>query len=145
MRAVVQRVSQASVASNGKETGAINKGYFVLLGVREDDTEEKAKQMAFKLTNLRVMADDQGKINKTLKDTSGSLLLVSQFTLYADTKNGNRPSFIKAAEPKLAKKLYNTVLAELTSAGIKVEKGSFGNHMTIVAGLDGPVTIILEI
>ncbi len=144
MRVVIQRVSKASVSVKGKAVGNINAGYFILLGVKEGDTEEDAKILAEKTSKLRVMSDNNGKMNLSLSDINASVLAVSQFTLYADTKKGNRPSFIKAAEPKKAQRLYEYFIERLMRNNIKVETGRFGEYMTIDVILDGPVTIIIE-
>jgi len=140
----VQRVDQAEVKNEGKIVGKIKRGFFVLLGVSKGDKEEDALFLAEKLAKLRVMSDEKGKINLAVKDVEGKVLVVSQFTLYADTKGGNRPSFIKAAEPELALKLYNLFIEKLKNLGIEVETGKFGSYMKISLELDGPVTIILD-
>jgi D-tyrosyl-tRNA(Tyr) deacylase len=144
MRLIVQRVDQAEVKNEGKIVGKIKRGLFVLLGVSKGDKEEDALFLAEKLAKLRVMSDEKGKINLAVKDVEGKVLVVSQFTLYADTKGGNRPSFIKAAEPELALKLYNLFIEKLKNLGIEVETGKFGSYMKISLELDGPVTIILD-
>ena len=146
MRLVVQRVNSAKVvvAETGKVVGEIGKGLFVLLGVKDGDSEKDAKALAEKLAKLRVMADKKGKMNLSVKDVAVSVLVVSQFTLYADTSKGNRPSFIKAAEPGHAEKLYKHFVDKLKEKGVEVETGSFGEYMEIDAKLDGPVTIIIE-
>lgn len=145
MRLVVQRVKKAevSVVETGKVIGKINNGLFVLVGVKEGDTKEDAEKLAEKLSKLRVMADKEGKMNLSVTDVDGGILVVSQFTLNADTSKGNRPSFIKAADPKLAQEIYEYFVAQLREKGIKVETGSFGAYMGIEAELDGPVTIII--
>jgi len=140
----VQRVDQAEVKTEGKVVGKIKKGLFVLLGVSKRDKEEDALFLAEKLAKLRVMSDGKGKMNLSIKDVNGKVLVVSQFTLYADTKGGNRPSFIKAAEPELALRLYNLFIEKLKNFGIEVETGKFGSYMKISLELDGPVTIILD-
>jgi D-tyrosyl-tRNA(Tyr) deacylase len=144
MRIVVQRVSSASVKTEGKVVGRIKKGLFVLIGVEEGDKEEDAYFLANKLFKLRIMADNEGKMNLSLKEAGGKILAVSQFTLCADTKAGNRPSFIKAAKPELALSLYNLFIDKLRELGAMVETGSFGNYMEIKSTLDGPVTIIMD-
>lgn len=144
MRLIVQRVDQAEVKNEGKIVGKIKRGLFVLLGVSKGDKEEDALFLAEKLAKIRVMSDEKGKINLAVKDVEGKVLVVSQFTLYADTKGGNRPSFIKAAEPELALKLYNLFIEKLKNLGIEVETGKFGSYMKISLELDGPVTIILD-
>jgi D-tyrosyl-tRNA(Tyr) deacylase len=151
MRLVVQRVNKASVSVKSEVVGKINKGLFVLVGVADGDTKEDAEALAEKLAKLRVMADEKGKMNLSVKDlpagrhgVGASVLAVSQFTLHADTSKGNRPSFIKAAEPKLAQKIYEHFVNKLKELGVKVQIGSFGDYMTINAELDGPVTLSLE-
>lgn len=145
MRLVVQRVNKGKVklASNGKTLGEIEKGLFVLVGVGEKSKKEDATELAEKLSKLRIMADDEGKMNLSVKDMSAKVLVVSQFTLYADTSKGNRPSFLKAAEPDKAKSLYKLFIQELKGLGVDVETGSFGEYMEIEAELDGPVTIVI--
>lgn len=144
MRLVVQRVSKAKVIikETGKITGQIGCGYLVLLGVKVGDDLKAAELLAEKLIKLRVMSDKDDKMNLTLKDVGGEILLVSQFTLYADTSAGNRPSFIHAADPKLAKEVYDHFIVCLKNNGLKVETGTFGSYMEIEAMLDGPVTIL---
>ena len=144
MRLVISRVSHASVQVKGKIVGEIGKGLFVLVGVKKGDTEEMAHELAEKLSKLRVMADKEDKMNLSVKDIAGEILVVSQFTLYAETKGGNRPSFIQAAEPGVAKRIYEKFVTELREKGIKVATGSFGDYMEIEAFMDGPVTILLE-
>ena len=144
MRLIISRVSRASVKAKGEIVGQIAKGLFVLVGVKKGDTEKNAEVLAEKLSKLRVMADKEDKMNLSVKDTAGEILVVSQFTLYGDTKGGNRPSFIQAAEPETAKRIYEKFVRELREKGIKVETGSFGDYMEIEALLDGPVTILLE-
>ncbi len=144
MRLIISRVSRASVKANGKTVGQIAKGLFVLVGVKKGDTEKNAEELAEKLAKLRVMADKEDKMNLSVKDIAGEILVVSQFTLYGDTKGGNRPSFIQAAEPETAKRIYEKFVMKVREKGIKVETGSFGDYMEIEALLDGPVTILLE-
>lgn len=144
MRLVVQRVNRARVEVNGKIVGKIGKGLFILAGVKEGDTEKDAEDLARKLAKLRIMADEKGKMNLSVIEVGAEVLVVSQFTLYADTTRGNRPSFIKAAEPKLAEEIYSHFVAKLKELGIKVETGSFGDYMQISLELDGPVTIWLD-
>lgn len=143
MRLVVQRVKKASVSASGKIVGKINKGLFVLVGIKKGDTLKNAEGLAEKLSKLRVMADENGKMNLSVKDLEASLLVVSQFTLYADTSGGNRPSFINAALPDEAKKIYEYFVAKLKEEGLTVRTGSFGDYMEIETLLDGPVTIII--
>jgi D-tyrosyl-tRNA(Tyr) deacylase len=144
MRLVVQRVNKASVSVDKKIVGKIGKGLFVLIGVKDGDRLEDAEKLAEKVSKLRIMSDENDKMNLSVKDVKASVLAVSQFTLHADTSKGNRPSFIKAAEPKVADRVYKQFVAKLKDLGIKVETGEFGAYMKIDAELDGPVTIILE-
>ena len=144
MRLVVQRVKKAEVKTvkDGKTVGRISKGLFVLVGVKKGDTLKDAEALAAKLVKLRIMADENDKMNLSVKDLKASLLVVSQFTLYADTSGGNRPSFMNAALPDEAKKIYEYFVSKLKEKGIRVETGSFGDYMEIETLLDGPVTII---
>lgn len=144
MKLVVQRVKQAEVKVEGKSVSKIGQGLFVLLGVGANDTKEIVDELSGKLLKLRIMADKDMKMNLDIRQSGGEILLVSQFTLYADTSKGNRPSFIKAANPDLARGLYKRFIQNLVKAGVKVETGSFGNYMEISSIADGPVTIILE-
>ncbi len=146
MRLVVQRVKKAQVVvvSSKKIAGTIGKGLFVLVGIKKGDTIKEAEILANKLVKLRVMADDEGKMNLSVKDTNSKILAVSQFTLYADTTGGNRPSFIQAEDPDKAAEIYNHFVAKIRELGVETEIGSFGDNMKIDAELDGPVTIILE-
>jgi D-aminoacyl-tRNA deacylase len=144
MRLVVQRVKKAKVtrAGDGEIVGEIGMGLFVLVGIRKGDTGEEAEAMAVKLSKLRVMRDESGKMNLSVKDVGGKILAVSQFTLLAATSGGNRPSFVGAEEPEKARKLYEFFTEKLKEDGIETETGSFGDEMRIDAVLDGPVTII---
>ena len=146
MRVVLQRVSRAEVRVAGRVTGKIGPGFLVLAGFGPSDTEAQLSWMAEKILGLRVFADDQGKMNRDLVETKGSLLVVSQFTLYGDASKGRRPSFIDAAPPDLAKKLYERFVELLKEkAGtIAVETGEFGAMMDVELVNDGPVTLILE-
>ena len=144
MKLVVQRVKYSSVKVDNKIIGKINKGFLVLLGVTHDDTKEKADYLIKKLCKLRIFEDENQKMNLSLKDVGGELLIVSQFTLYADCTGGNRPSFTEAAKPEDAKKIYDYFCNECEKNGIKVEKGEFGADMKVELLNDGPVTIILE-
>lgn len=144
MRLIVQRVSKTAVKVKEKVVGEIPQGLLVLVGIKKGDSLKDAETLVEKLYKLRVMADKEGKMNLAVSDTSGEFLVVSQFTLYADTAGGNRPSFINAAEPTDAKKIYEHFLSKLKEKGAKLETGSFGEYMEISAELDGPVTIILE-
>lgn len=144
MRLIIQRVNSARVKVNQEIVGEIGEGIFVLMGIGKEDTEANADYLAKKLVSLRIMKDENQRMNRSVIDTKGQILLVSQFTLYANTKDGNRPSFIDAMEPEQAKTLYNYFIKKLEEASVDVRTGSFGNFMTIDAQLDGPTTIILE-
>lgn len=144
MKLVVQRVKNAKVEVDEKTVGSINQGFLVLLGVTHTDTRSKADYLVKKLCNLRVFEDENGKMNLGLKDVEGELLIVSQFTLYADCSQGNRPSFINAANPDVANELYEYFCEKCKEQNIKVEKGIFGADMKVNLLNDGPVTIILE-
>ena len=144
MKLVVQRVKNAKVDVDGNTVGKIEKGFLVLLGVTYTDTKETADYLVKKLCNLRVFEDENGKMNLSLKDVDGKLLIVSQFTLYADCSGGNRPSFVNAAKPEFANELYEYFCDKCKGNGIEVEKGIFGADMKVSLLNDGPVTIILE-
>lgn len=144
MRLVVQRVSRGRVSVDKKMVSEIGSGLFVLVGVHTDDTKQQAEVLAEKLVKLRVMPDATGKMNLAVADVTGSMLVVSQFTLYADTSGGNRPSFIKAARPEVARPIYEHLIERLRNKGITVQTGQFGEYMEISVELDGPVTIIIE-
>ena len=144
MRAVLQRVQHAEVEVEGEVVGRIGPGLLVLLGVGRDDTEEDARFMAGKVANMRIFSDAGGKFNLALGDVGGSVLLVSQFTLYADTRRGRRPSFTDAALPEMTEGLVERCAALLREAGIPVETGRFGAHMEVSLVNDGPVTIWLD-
>ena len=144
MRAVIQRVIQAKVTVGGKIVGQIGPGLCIFLGVGKDDTEANAKALGDKITNLRLFEDEQGKMNRSLLDTGGELLVVSQFTLYGDCRKGNRPSFTDAAPPAQAERLYEYFSARLGNAGIKIAAGQFQAHMQVALVNDGPVTLVLE-
>lgn len=144
MKAVVQRVKEASVSIEGKKIAEIGQGLLVLLGVAGGDTEEQARKLAQKVTSLRVMADDQGKMNLSVADVGGGVLVISQFTLLADTSRGHRPSFIKAAQPEKARKLYELFVEELRKFNVPVKTGKFGEYMQVSLVNDGPVTVVLE-
>lgn len=145
MKALIQRVSRACVTADGRETGRIGPGFVVLLGVRQGDTEAAARYLAAKTASLRVFTDEKDKMNRSLVDTGGSVLVISQFTLYADTRKGNRPSFIAAAPPDLAEGLYGVYLAHLRSilGDSRVATGVFRASMQVELVNDGPVTIEL--
>ena len=144
MRAVVQRVSRAEVVVGGRCVGRIGVGFAVLLGVARDDTEADADFIADRVLGLRVFADDAGKMNLAIRAVGGELLVISQFTLLADTSGGRRPSFIKAAPPEIARPLYEHLVSLARARGVKVETGEFGAHMELGLVNDGPVTIILD-
>ena len=144
MKFVVQRVKNAQVYIEGKTVGKIEQGYMVLIGITHTDTKEVADYLVKKLINLRVFEDENGKMNKSLKDVNGSLLLVSQFTLYAYCSSGNRPSFTDAAKPDFANELYEYIIEECKKQVRIVETGVFGADMKVGLVNDGPVTIILE-
>jgi D-tyrosyl-tRNA(Tyr) deacylase len=144
MKVVIQRVNRASVSVDGKTVGKIDKGLFVLVGVGQGDEKKDAEELAEKLSKLRVMSDQKGKMNLSVKDINASVLAVSQFTLHADTSKGNRPSFVKAADPNLAEILYRYFIKLLKEKGVKVETGEFGAYMMIECTLEGPVTIMLD-
>lgn len=145
MKFVIQRVLNSSVKVDGEIIGAIGKGFMVLIGVCESDTKEIADKMVDKMIKLRIFEDSEGKTNLSLSDVGGELLLVSQFTLYADCKKGNRPSFIKAGNPTFAKEMYEYIISKCKSyEGLKVEKGQFGADMKVELINDGPFTIVLD-
>lgn len=144
MRAVVQRVSSARVIVNGKVTGEIAAGLVVLIAVGRQDTADTAAAMAEKIVNLRIFDDEQGKMNRSLLDTKGALLAVSQFTLYGDARGGRRPSFIQAAASELGKSLYEEFARAVGALGVHVETGVFQAHMSVELTNDGPVTILLD-
>ncbi|WP_353127133.1 D-aminoacyl-tRNA deacylase [Parapedobacter pyrenivorans] len=145
MRAVIQRVSEASCAVAGKITGAIGQGFLVLLGIEEADGIEDIQWLAQKIANLRVFGDENGLMNKSIHDVGGEVLLISQFTLFAQTKKGNRPSFIRAAKADRAVPLYEAMITVLaTHLGKEVATGIFGADMKITLVNDGPVTIIMD-
>jgi len=144
MRAVIQRVKSSSVSVNGRILSQIKNGLNILIGFGREDTDRAIKPFVEKIVNLRVMADEQGKMNKSILEAGGEILLVSQFTLYADCSGGRRPSFIKAAGPEQARELYEKTKLAFRELGIEVKQGSFGNYMQVVIENDGPVTIILD-
>ena len=144
MRAVLQRVTRASVEVDGKVVGRIQHGLMVLLGVAKGDDESDARYVVDKIRNLRMFADDQGKMNRSLTDVGGAVLLVSQFTLLGKTDNGRRPSFEGAAPPDLAKHLYEQIAADLRAGGTSVETGVFAAHMHVALVNDGPVTFVVD-
>jgi D-tyrosyl-tRNA(Tyr) deacylase len=144
MRAVIQRVTGAQVVVDGETVGRIGAGFLVLLGVGRDDTEDAARYIARKVADMRIFGDAEGKQNLSLGDVGGSVLLVSQFTLYADTRKGRRPSFIDAAPPDVAQALVERTAQLFREGGIPVEMGRFGAHMEVSLMNDGPVTIWLD-
>lgn len=145
MRAVLQRVTNASVSVDNKEVSAIKQGLLCLFGVHKDDNELKCAEMAKKVSNLRIFEDENGKMNLSLSQINGEILVVSQFTLYADCSLGNRPSFTNAMEPKQAQNLYERFIKELQYLGCKTKSGIFGAKMDVRLNNYGPVTIILEV
>lgn len=144
MKFVIQRVSHASVEVEGKTIGKIGKGYLVLIGVSGEDTKEIADKMVKKMLGLRIFEDENGKTNISLEDVKGELLLISQFTLYANCKKGNRPSFIEAGAPDMANALYEYIIEQCKTAGFPVQTGSFGADMKVSLLNDGPFTIVLD-
>ena len=144
MKFVIQRVSHASVTVDGTVIGNIGKGYLVLIGVGQGDTRAEADRLVKKMLGLRIFPDENGKINLSLKDVEGELLLVSQFTLYADCRKGNRPSFVNAAPPDAANRIYEYILKKCRQEIPTVESGSFGAHMNVSLVNDGPFTVILD-
>ena len=144
MKFVIQRVQHASCVVDDKVTGEIEKGFLVLIGVAETDTREIADKMVKKLVGLRICEDEEGKTNMSLSQVQGALLLISQFTLYADCKKGNRPSFIKAGKPDMASEMYEYIIAKCKESVEKVERGIFGADMKISLLNDGPFTIVLD-
>ena len=144
MKLIIQRVANAQVEVDEKIVGKINKGYLVLFGVKEGDSIEQADALADKLCKLRIFEDENEKMNLSINDIDGELLIVSQFTLYANCKKGNRPSFVEAMEPKKANEIYEYFVEKCKEKVRKVEKGVFGAHMKVSLLNDGPVTIVLE-
>ena len=144
MRAVVQRVSAASVTVEGRKVGTIGPGLLVLLGVARGDTEKNGEYLAEKLAGLRIFEDEEEKMNRSVAQIGGSILLVSQFTLYGDVRHGRRPSFTQAAPPEEANRLYEDLAQKLRDKGLTVETGQFQAHMEVSLVNDGPVTILLD-
>lgn len=144
MRAVVQRVSAASVTVEGRKVGTIGPGLLVLLGVARGDTEKDGEYLAEKLAGLRIFEDEEEKMNQSVAQIGGSILLVSQFTLYGDVRHGRRPSFTQAAPPEEANRLYEDLAQKLRDKGLTVETGQFQAHMEVSLVNDGPVTILLD-
>lgn len=144
MRAVIQRVFKGQVTINGRAVASIGRGFVIFLGVEKTDSQEKADAMAKKISNLRVFSDDAGKMNLSILDVQGQAIVVSQFTLMADTRKGNRPSFIDAAPPEMASPLVDFFIETLKKLGIETQSGVFGAEMLVEVHNDGPVTILLD-
>lgn len=144
MKFVIQRVLEASVAVDGEIIGQINKGYMVLIGVGQNDTKEIADKMVKKMVGLRIFEDENGKTNLSLADVDGQMLLISQFTLYANCKKGNRPSFIESGSPDMAEEMYEYIISKCKESVPVVEKGCFGADMKVSLVNDGPFTIVLD-
>ncbi|EOD00657.1 D-aminoacyl-tRNA deacylase [Caldisalinibacter kiritimatiensis] len=144
MRSVVQRVSKAKVTVNGEIVGEIKKGLLVLLGVGKDDNDKDIDYLVKKIINLRIFEDENDKLNLSVADIEGELLIVSQFTLYGDVRKGRRPNFMESAPPEIAEKLYLNFVDKCKEYGLKVETGAFGEHMDVELVNDGPVTILLD-
>jgi D-tyrosyl-tRNA(Tyr) deacylase len=144
MRVLIQRVGEASVSVDGETVGAAGRGFVALVGVTHGDTPEVAARLAGKTARLRVFNDEAGLMNLALTDVGGEVLAVSQFTLYADARKGNRPSFVAAAGPEVGEAVYDAYVAALRAAGVPVQTGVFGAHMRVALVNDGPVTILLE-
>lgn len=144
MKVVIQRVSEASVTINQEEISRISSGFLLLIGVSEEDTQEDADWLVKKVVQLRVFSDDSGKMNRSIQDIQGEILCVSQFTLFADYKKGNRPSFIKAAKPDIAIPLFEYFKAQISKYQIPVKSGVFGADMKVSLLNDGPVTILMD-
>jgi len=144
MRACVQRVSEASVTVAGEVVGQIGGGLVVLLGVAADDASDDARNMAEKIVELRIFPDEAGKMNRSLAESGGAMLVVSQFTLFGDCRKGRRPSFIDAAAPELGERLYQEFVTAVTAKGIQVATGQFRQHMDVALVNDGPVTLLLD-
>lgn len=144
MKALIQRVTGADVKVDGRVTGRIGQGFVILLGVGGDDAEKDADYLAGKVVNLRVFSDDNSKFNLSALQIKAELLVISQFTLLADTSRGRRPSFTEAAPPEMAEKLYNYFIGRVSETGLKVQTGVFGAHMLVSLVNDGPVTIMLD-
>lgn len=145
MRALIQRVTHASVSVEGQQIGEIGVGVLALIGVTHDDTATEAKKLADKIANLRIFEDDDHKMNLSVLDIGGDVLAVSQFTLYGDTRKGRRPSYVEAARPEVASPLVDSVIEELRTYGLKVPTGRFGADMKIELCNDGPVTLSIEV
>lgn len=145
MRVIIQRVSEASVTINGEVKSSISLGLLILLGIEDSDTNEDIEWLSSKITNLRIFNDENGVMNVSVKDVNGDIILVSQFTLHASTKKGNRPSYIKAAKPEIAIPLYEKMILQLqTDLGKPIQTGTFGADMKVSLINDGPVTIVMD-
>ena len=144
MRFLVQRVKNASVSVDGEVIGSIEKGLLVFVGVRDDDTEQIADKLTDKLSKLRIFEDQDGKTNLSVADVGGSFLVISQFTLYADMRRGNRPSFVRAGAPDMANELYEYVLKRLKDMGFETQHGNFGADMKVELLNDGPFTVMMD-
>lgn len=144
MRVIVQKVNHAKVTIDDQTVGQIQRGFMLLVGFEDGDSDDELDYLVHKIVNLRVFEDDNGKMNLSLKDVDGAVLSVSQFTLYADTKHGNRPGFSKAASPKIAEPLYDRFNQKLAATGVHVETGHFGAYMKVDLENDGPTTIIYD-
>lgn len=144
MRAVIQRVLQAKVQVNSQTIGQIDKGLLVYLSVANGDAQKDAEFMADKLVNLRIFADEAGKMNRSVIDVGGGILLISNFTLHGDCRKGRRPGFDAAADPQLAQQLYEKVIALIAEQGVTIKNGAFGEHMHVTSINDGPVTFLLD-
>jgi D-tyrosyl-tRNA(Tyr) deacylase len=144
LRALVQRVTEASVTIDAEVVGSIGAGLVVLLGVSRDDTEQEPGHIVGKVANLRIFYDEDGRFNRSALDVGAEILLVSQFTLYGDTRKGRRPSFVQAAQPELAESLYNRTVELFRETGLRVETGRFQAYMTVSIRNDGPVTIMVD-
>ena len=144
MKFVIQRVTHASVTVDRDVLGKIEKGFMVLIGIEDSDTQEVADKMISKMLGLRIFEDEEGKMNLALKDVGGGLLLISQFTLYADCKKGNRPSFVKAGKPDMAEPMYEYIIEKCREQIKNTQKGQFGADMKVELLNDGPVTIVLD-
>ena len=144
MRALIQRVSEASVTIDDEMVGSVGSGLVILLGVARDDTEEDARYIVNKTVNLRIFADDEGRFNRSALDVGAELLVISQFTLHADTRKGRRPSFTNAAPPEVAEALFNHTLEMFNEWDLRVEEGRFQAHMLVSIYNDGPVTIMID-
>jgi len=144
MRAVIQRVSKAQVEVDGRTVAKISQGLVILLGIAPEDTQSQAEALADKLVHLRILEDEEGKMNRSALDVAGEAIVVSQFTLFADTRKGRRPSFVGAASPEIAEPLVDAFAEMLTVRGLPTQKGVFGAHMAVSLVNDGPVTIVMD-